>query len=419
MPQNAAAAQRLLTRARRQRLDAEGVLPVASAGAIVEAAMPGAGWTAAMALQDPGLALTVAAAAAHSRVDRCEELAALAASVPLAGRPDALAAAERHLARIDPLWAWRLVEDLVGPDAAMEAALGFDIAAQAAARHLAWRPPSALPEAYARQLRADEVARAAVAGRIQRDDPALALLNDDPPGRLLHPSEAGVYLAAAAAVDVAWALDIALGLLHTHPPSHLLPAMRLAAESATAAGLGDRVVALAYASGFASEQATWAAAAAAGGGLSGRALTQLAADLAPRVTDELDPGRELVAGLPLLEALAHGGEADQLGALALDWRTPPPLLVQHLAMAETGRGASALRNHPRLKRLLEVPEDDWGGRAGPLPGWWLAAGPEPDDRLTACQDVLAVVAHPPWRPLPGSLADLVGNAEPRQQDFPG
>jgi hypothetical protein len=298
----AGASRRLLEGASGAAFEAEGALLLAAAGALAASSSAGTG-AAGSGLEDPGLALVAAAgAAADGGPGRPEELAALARAVPPEELTSVLSATESLLARVDARWAWSLIQELAGADAAVQAGLGLDVAARIAIDEgTEWAPGVPLPDAEAR-----------------------------------------VLLVAAAAIDPGWALELATEMLETHTPARLREALRLVAGSAARAGLGDRVAAKAAGEGFVSEQATWAAAAASAGALRGTALRGLTAELAPRVEDELDPGRELVAGLPLLEALAHGGEAGALVELAERWRVPPPLLAGQLFHAEAATGAAAL-----------------------------------------------------------------------------
>jgi hypothetical protein len=381
------AAGRLLAGAAGARFEAEGALLLAGAAAL-------AGDRGRF--DEPGLALVAAAGAGAGR----DELAALAEAVPGAERATVLGVAERLLARIDPDWAWSLIVDLVGAGPAVHAALGLDVAAHAGPSWSPGVPAAELPEAWARQLAADRVARAAVAGRLGRDEGALAALDGPRPGRALLPSEARVLLPAAAAVDPAWGLEVAEAMLADHSPADLLASLRLVAEAAVRAGLGAEVAGRATKPGYASEQATWAAAAAWAGAMGGAEVAELAGALAPRIEDELDPGDELVAGLPLLEALAHGGQGGLLVELAGRWRAPPPLLANQLFHAGAADGASALLGAEGLAGLLAAPEDGWDQGFEYRFCWWTGPG--------SVRDALAVTAASPWRPLPGSLADLVG-----------
>jgi hypothetical protein len=422
----AEAARRLLEGAARAEFEPEGALLLGAAGALAASGAPGgrASGTSGEAgaaggsdapgepragepLEDPGLALVAAAgAAADGGAVTQDELAARARQVPAAQLTPVLSVAESLLARVDPDWAWGLIEELVGAEEAVRSGLGLDVAARIAIdQGTAWTPGVPLPDPETRQLAADATAREAVAGRLRgRDDPRLAALHESPAGRSLFASEARSLLVAAAAVDPGRALELATEMLETHTPARLLQALRLVAGAAARAGLGDEVATKATEDGFVSEQATWAAAAAAAGALRGEELRRLVDALAPRVEDELDPGRELVAGLPLLEALAHGGEAGPLVELADRWRVPPPLLVDQLFHAETALGVAALVGHPGLDGLLARPEERWDRLYRYELCWWTGSD--------SVRDALAVVAAPPWRPLPGSLADLTGMAPP-------
>ena len=94
------AASRLLEHARGQRLEPEGALVMAAAGAVLEADEPVSGFRAAERLHDRGLGLLVAAAAeVHRPAGRQDRLAALARSIPSENRAGALACAERFLVR--------------------------------------------------------------------------------------------------------------------------------------------------------------------------------------------------------------------------------------------------------------------------------------------------------------------------------
>jgi hypothetical protein len=134
--------------------------------------------------------------------------------------------------------------------------------------------------------------------------------------------------------------------------------------------------------------------------MGGAELAELAEALAPRIEDELDPGDELVAGLPLLEALAHGSQAGLLVELAGRWRVPPPLLADQLFHGEAAAGAAALLGAGGLDGLLATPETEWDQGWQYQFCWWTGA--------QSVRDALAVTAASPWRPLPGSLADLIG-----------
>jgi len=122
--------------------------------------------------------------------------------------------------------------------------------------------------------------------------------------------------------------------------------------------------------------------------------------LAHRVAEQLDPGRELMAGLPLVMALAHGGAADPLPEEVLGWRLPAPLLTDQVLQAGLRLPASV------LDPLLALPEQEWADLYPYHFGWWRdAIGQEDSTRRLACADVLALAESIPWWPLPGSLAD--------------
>jgi hypothetical protein len=151
------------------------------------------------------------------------------------------------------------------------------------------------------------------------------------------------FLVAAALVDPKRALGTPQAMLETVSPEGLAPALMLLAQSATREGLGDAVCEKAKQEDFITVQAAWTEAAAAGGALGGPALVEHVRELAPRAADELDPGRELLAGLPLVMALAHGGAAEELPGQAVAWRLPPPLLADQAFQAGLRLPASVLR----------------------------------------------------------------------------
>jgi hypothetical protein len=290
-------------------------------------------------------------------------------------------------------------------------ALGLTLAAAADFEDVAvptWASgPSESRSLYARQLAADSVVRGVARGRISgQNHPALAPLHESPPGRFLLPSEANAYLAAAAAIDPAWALDVACGLIETHTPDGLEESMYLTSRAAIRAGLADRVAAIARRPGFIVEQACWTHAAARSGAMEPDTVFALARELAPRVSDELDTDRELMAGLPLMMALACVGETELLSELAAEWRTPPPVLADYLFHRMAGSAAAKLRYEKRLDKLFTMTEDEWNLTYEYNFGWWLDAGSEEKRRLQACQYVLALTAELPWSVIPGSLANV-------------
>src|SRR5262249_51793110 len=114
----------------------------------------------------------------------------------------------------------------------------------------------------------------------------------------------------------------------------------------------------------------------------------------------------LIAGMPLLTALAHAGGVDAALELAIEWRTPLPLLVDRLFRTAARSAAAELHSHPGILRLLRIPENDWNQAFDYDFGWWTDAGSDEGTRLLACRDVLALAVSPPWTTTPGSLADL-------------
>lgn len=408
-----AAARRVLDAARRTEFERRGPLVVAAAALTIERNQPGEGWRGALAIEDRALRFVVfaglAEAAGHSGKDRVERTAPL---IEPDRRLSALAAAECLLARSDPIWSWALTAQMIGADP-RSALLGLDIAAhaefQGAASQLPTLTDGARFDVFDRQLVADCTARAAVRGELSSPaDARLASLHENPPGRSLYPTEAASLLAAAARVDAAWALTVADGLLKTHEPGALAEAMRLIACAAVAAGLAARVVARASRAGFAAEQAEWTCAAAASGALTGAALRRQVSDLAPRVADELDPGRELVAGLPLLLAAGRAGEPTLLARLAEEWNAPPVLLITELFRDHSPVEIDALVESEPFATLLGRPDDAWSEEFYSRTCWWPSGSMSLEARRELCRAVLLLGQSRPWDRLPGSLADLVG-----------
>jgi hypothetical protein len=375
-----AAAGRILTRAAVRRFDPQGIMILAAAAALVGPAMP--------PQTDPGLALICAAARGAAR----QEIDTLTKAVRPAMRAAVLTAAEPLLARIDPAWAWHLIVDRVGCEAGTRSALlGLAIAARldpaAAATLLAQKLQH--NRLFARQLRADATAR-------RRTD--ITAVPGEPPASDLFPSESAAYLAGAALSDPQRALGFADAILQVHPPLAVQQALDLLAAAVTSAGHGERIIALARKDGFIAEQAAWTRAAALAGALPDAALLALATTLRPRVADELDPDDVSLAGLPLLVALAKGGTADLLSACMAEWRIAPAWLIEVLF------GAGVMVDATVIARSREVPPLQAGAAAGYGGGWWPAAAPQ---QTEACADALLIAAAVPWRPVPGTLADIV------------
>src|SRR5690242_2442553 len=95
-------AGRLLEGARRKRMDAATAEATAAAAVIVDAAEPESAGRLAGAMDDPGIALLVIAAAEALRpAGQRERVETAARAVPTPDRALALGCSERYLARID------------------------------------------------------------------------------------------------------------------------------------------------------------------------------------------------------------------------------------------------------------------------------------------------------------------------------
>lgn len=406
------AAQAILTRAQRQSFDPTDTLILAAASSVLNTQRP-PGEDIMRQIQDPALTFLLRSAVAAylpAGSDKREALLALGLLVLDTERRTVLASTERFLARIDPVWAWSCIETLLGVEAAAtHGSLGLDIAAQLdTSGDLHWQWPSTWLKAnspFLRQLRADAVARAATHGHLtSKNAPELALLSQRSPETELLSFEAASYLVAAAAIEPQWALEMAGGVLRIYPPEDILDALMLLGQAAARRGRAAALLQRMDQATFIAEQAHWTLVAASAGVLNGQALTQHVAHLAPRVLDELDPERELIAGLPLLMALTYDGSLDLLTELALTWHVPAPLLVQRLFHEQLTHPLPDLSQ--LLQALLALPEDEWNATYSYDAGWWLAAGETIEERLAACRDVLALQKALPWQVQPGSLADV-------------
>jgi hypothetical protein len=135
-------------------------------------------------------------------------------------------------------------------------------------------------------------------------------------------------------------------------------------------------------------------------------VLELARELAPRVPDELDTDRELIAGMPLMMALACAGTSGLLLDLAVEWRTPPPVLADYLFHRMARRCAVELLSQELLEKLFQTPEVNWNSTYRFDFGWWMDAGSDEKKRLQACRYVLALTAQIPWSVIPGSLTSV-------------
>lgn len=392
----------LLARARRQRLDPAGALVMAAAGVAVERGTAGAAFAAARTLQDGALALLVAAAGeALSPRRRQEQLEEFARAVAPAERAAAFACCERFLALVDPAWGAALIERLLGEQGIRShGALGLWLATRAEMRGIP--VPDWVLEVgdarvlYRRQRAVDSIVSAVATGRLtDLCDRAFSPLTAGSAARLLLPSEAAAYLVAAARLDPARALVLAVALLQTHSPVDLLEALCIVADSAARAGLRGQVADLARRREFVLEQACWTEAAARCGVLQKADMVQLSEELVRRIEDELDPDRRIVAALPLLAALAHAGARDMLLALAARWRVPPPVLVDRLFHAQARRGATMLAAGELVAPLFAIPVEGWDQTYDCTAGWWLDCTANAETQLAACEDVLILTASEP------------------------
>ncbi|MEO6530343.1 MAG: hypothetical protein ABI563_06120 [Specibacter sp.] len=399
--------------ARRAPFTPDDAVLLAAVGATAERARGTASLDAAdLGATAPGTTLMLAAGAATVRPRVSLELGRLemlARAVPVDSRLTVLSFAEGLLAQSHPRQAWELICSVVGAKTAVAHALGLDVAAHLGAAE-PWQPGVELPPVIERQLLADATARAAVAGTLHGlDDPRLSGLLADPVETAMTPAQARVLVVAGAAAEPGRAVEVAVHLLRHFPVHHLDESLRLVARIATRAGFAGQVAAQAHTEGFVAEQCTWAAAAATAGALNPDGVVQLAATLAPRIEDELDPGRELVAGLPLIEALLQIGAVDEAVGWAAHWQLPVPVLLRRCLHAGLGTGAALLATHPALGAVVEsAPGPGDHEASGGARPWWEPQGADPAGRLGAARHMLAVVGQTPWPVVPASLADLLG-----------
>lgn len=381
---------------------------VATAAALLERAEGGSGFRVAHKLTDPTLAFVVGTASeAAAPSGRTAELAAIGRRLPPASRPSVLSETEALLARIDPVWAWALCEELLAPQSPKYLHLGRFVAAYGDRRDVNCPGLNDNADAagpLARELTADRTARQAVSGDCSGiESYALAPLRDTHKRGGLLIAEASSYLVAAAAVEPEWALARADDLLEHHSPSSLGPALELVARAAVAAGLSERVLEFARRSGFITEQAQWTLAATAADALADPC--RLVEDLLPRTLDELDPGEELTAALPLFVALAYAGNTDRLFLLAQRWRLPPPSLYTELFRRGMSEIAGPLKSNPAFSMYTTMPPKKWRDVEWVSPGQWPIAAAD-DPRVEFGLGLLTLLSHYPWNPVPGSLAEV-------------
>ncbi|HZI05065.1 MAG TPA: hypothetical protein VEZ71_13635, partial [Archangium sp.] len=242
--------------------------------------------------------------------------------------------------------------------------------------------------------------RAAARGELHAiTDPRLAALTGPEPGQNAVPSELASLVAAAALVNASWTLDQVITMAAYTSPG--VQALEIVARAAVRAGHGRRVLDQARRHGFVSDQAEWLQAATVARVATDEEVVSLVSELAPRVADELDFGRELIAGLPLLVALAHRGHYEALVSWAAFWRTPPPVFVEYLLLFAR-HAAASLAKSPLLNHLLEIQEAEWNTTYEfDLPFW------DSSDAAGSFQDALTVTAYIHWDVVPGTLMDVV------------
>ena len=385
-------------------------LVIAGAAVVIEEAETEAGFAAALSLPRPSLALPAAAAAeAAGPRSRTQRLTQLTRTIPVPERPLALLAAEPFLARIDAEWSMNLIVAAVGAKVASENALGLSIAAHQQSRSLpipewiALAPRSSL---LARQFAADALLIAVVRRKMADEgDPTWRTLVENPDALL--DTEAAAVLAASGLMEPASGLVFARRLLQYHTPQALQESIEIAAAAAVDEGLGEQVCELARAREFVSEQAAWLLAAARSGAMAAEELALLAGELAPRVSDELDPDRAWLAGVPLLAALCHVGRTEGVIELATTWKIAIHSLADEFFAAGDGQAARELAETNLPDSLFE--HDDFPTED--QPGWWLDANNDPALRRRATLDVLVLSQFRPWGTTPGSVSDIAGFAQ--------
>jgi hypothetical protein len=320
----------------------------------------------------------------------------LASNVPVTDRASALWTCEALLARVSPECTWDLHGRVLGAETRLASpVLGLDLAArleQQRVRDLFAKKQAHTP-LFAAQLRADGLARAGV-----RDE----LLDDPSRVRHLRGGECASILVGASKASPADAVRDACTALRYHDPYALSAALWLVAESAVRAGHALAVAAEANAAseGSVLVHAIWTEAAARARAIDGPAVRRNVARLLARAAEELDPGRELLAQLPGLCALAWSGDAALLIDELRERCIAPPLFLNAIVHGEMSAAAAALLAEPTLKAWLGLPRAEWCESPLSLPVW-----AEDHDVALGCA-VLTVVAHAPSVPHPGSLADV-------------
>jgi hypothetical protein len=192
-------------------------------------------------------------------------------------------------------------------------------------------------------------------------------------------------------------------MLHSHSPNDLSPALDLVAEAAGLQGKASEIVPFITTDEFLASRAVWLEAAAKAGLLEGHEIIDLARHLSGQVDHELEPERRALAGVPILTALACSEwDGDELiETLAERWRIPSQTIAERLMDSGCGRRI-------RLPLgVLGLPAALWDPLFSHDFAWWRVVPNSPREHSEACHQVITVLAASPWKPLPGTLADVV------------
>lgn len=387
-------------------------IPAAAAG-ILEKMAPGEAFERARKMADPGWAFWLALAAESvAPQNRRDTLARLAEAVPYELTVKYSLDFEGLLVRVDPQWGWKLLVKLVTEETVLgDVALGLTSLAYQEEKgevefrlqkKLAQQSPS---EMFQKIAHADRIGRLAFQGKISKQDPGFDPLMKAISKGGITSAEISALLGGAIALDPGWGLELAHQMGKHYSPDELWGCLCLIAESLANKARVERLVEITMSEEFIMEQAYWLWAAVIAGALHGERLHQIVAEFRPRVIDELDPGDELMAGLPILMALATAGENDLVLELALEWKCPPPVLVNHLFNEEINN--ISLVTHPKWPELLKLPQDCWAAHHNYASFYWWDPQAGSEAKTSLCRDVLTLAIHYPWYPRPGSVADII------------
>ena len=211
------------------------------------------------------------------------------------------------------------------------------------------------------------------------------------------PQDSQVDVAAAALQDPEHALRLATSMLEVTMPWEVTEALTLVAAAALRAGVGERIRARVQDSSFASEQAAWLQAAVLSGAMLPDEAVELASALAPAISEGLEANRELVRRDPVAGRTRSPPAPTRRPS---HWRWNGTYRPQFSSRRSTD--AEACPEDLDLGEFAALKPEAWAGVYKHTISWFAADAPE-----ESCADAIVVAANTAWRPLPGSLADII------------